>query len=92
MFKTTHGNALNEGDTLEISVPGAYFVNATVYKRGSPVIGLDAVKHKKNGYNGKAYIILQRKGISLKGLCTLKIRAQMPNGTGKNVDDEFIVL
>jgi len=92
MFRTSRGNAANEGDTLEISVPGAAFISAAVYRKGSPVVALDAVKHKNNGRNGKAYIILKRKNMSLKGLCVLKLRAQMKNGTGKGADDAFEVL
>ena len=78
--KTSHGNAIDEGTILKINAKGASHISGAIYQKGFPVLAIFGM-----GENAK--ILLKRKGVKLRGVSTLVLRAY--DGTG--VKDEFVI-
>lgn len=83
--KTQFGNGIDENSVLEIKVANANYISGGIYKNGYPVLALF-------GQGETAKILLSRKGMSLKGLCVLKIRGHFNDMRGFGYDDAFICL
>ena len=84
-IKTPKGNAINEGDILKVSAPGAAHISGAIYKNGFPVLAIF-------GMGNSAKIKVQRKNKSLKGMAVLKIRAFDKDHRGFGIDDAFIII
>ena len=80
---TTHG--LAEGETLKITAIGAVVISGGLYKNGALQIPF-----QKTGDN--VSIKLAFKGRSLKGKCTLKIRAYDAKHKGFGQDDNKVEI
>ena len=83
--KTPKGNAFIEGGILRVSAAGASHISGGIYRKGFPVLAIF-------GMGSSASIKLQRKNLSLKGQCILKVRAFDKYGRGFGIDDVFEVI
>ena len=77
--KTQYGNGLYEGDTLIVKSNVGF--QGGIYQKG-------VLKLIINGHSKTGKLVLKRKGVKLKGVSTLVLRAY--DGTG--IKDEFVIL
>ena len=84
-IKTPQGNGIKQGDTLRISAPGASHISGAIYRNGFPVLAIF-------GMGSTAKIKVERKGINLHGLATLKVRCFDKTNRGFGIDDAFIII
>lgn len=85
-FQGKDGNSVAEGSTLDIKIDGAYFFSGGIYKNGFPVIAFQTIPG-----DNTMEVVVKRKGISLKGKATLKIKAFDEKWRGSGWSDDFII-
>lgn len=85
--KHKNGNAADEGTVLTIKVEGAYFISGGVYQCGVALLAFQT-----EAGDDTVDIILKRKGRSIKGKATLKVRAFDSQWRGAGWNDEFTIL
>ena len=83
--KSTRGNSFVEGDILKVHAAGASHISGAIYKNGLPVLAIFW-----SGENAK--IKVQRKGMNLKGMAVLKLRAFDSKHRGFGIDDAFSII
>lgn len=86
-IQTKNGNAAEEGSILKIKIGGAYFFSGAIYQNGFPVIPFQTLPGDDN-----IEVLIKRKGISLKGQATLKVRAFDKNWRGSGWNDDFDII
>ena len=83
--KSSKGNSFVEGDVLKIHAAGASHISGAIYRNGSPVLAIFGM-----GENAK--IMVKRKGMNLKGMAVLKLRAFDSKHRGFGIDDAFSII
>jgi hypothetical protein len=85
--KTAKGNGVKEGSVLSIKVDGSNFFNGGIYQKGFPMLTFQSVPGDID-----CEILVKRKGLSLKGKATLKVRAFDSQWRGAGWNDEFEIF